>query len=217
MNINELAYNEKVQGSDRTAFLEKLIKLSEQRGINPHALMAIINSESAGTFSASIPNSSGCIGLIQFCDTNIPKYVNTTSRTDRVRQLDGVFAYLDAVKRSYSNAFRDVFTLYMSIFLPAYLPYIDQPDNAPIEAGDLNAYILARFNPGFDLNKDGYLQLGEFRRYINKFDPRALKPYSVGLFGGDRWIYWVIGTLFAVGLLWKFRKPIEKWLAKTFR
>lgn len=46
-----LIYENKVPASYRTAFIAKVIQVSKNLGINPNWLMALIDFESAGSFS----------------------------------------------------------------------------------------------------------------------------------------------------------------------
>ena len=61
-----LIYENKVPASIRTPFVEKVKEVSKRIGVDPNWLMAIMHFETAGTFSPSITNSLGYVGLIQF-------------------------------------------------------------------------------------------------------------------------------------------------------
>ncbi|HBC04295.1 MAG TPA: hypothetical protein DC015_08915, partial [Aequorivita sp.] len=62
-----LIFQDKLPTSQRAEIINKLNSVAANLGIDVNWLMAVINFESAGTFSPSIQNKySGATGLIQF-------------------------------------------------------------------------------------------------------------------------------------------------------
>jgi len=214
MELYDLAWSERITGPDRDEFLQKVIDKSNERNINPNWAMDIMRNESG--FSATITNGIGCTGLIQFCKDNIAKYVYTTSSTNRVRQLDGVFQYWDDVAKIYPGTYDNVESMYMATFFPAFVPFMDYPDDTVIQGYGFSAQILAQQNPGFDLNKNGQITVGEFKQFCRQnFSPKSFQ--KAGLFGIE-WKYIVIaGALIASILIIQFRKPLTAFFKKTFR
>src|SRR5690349_9048276 len=98
-----LIFLEKVK-ENQSAFAKKVEQIGKELNFNPNWLMALMNSESAGTFSPSILNfaGSGAVGLIQF----MPKtaiYLGTTveklAKMSNVEQLDWVKKYIVTTMR----------------------------------------------------------------------------------------------------------------------
>lgn len=220
MNINDLVYNEYVQGSDRTAFLEKVIEVSGRLGINPNWLMAIMWHESARSFSATITNQIQCVGLIQFCGTNKNTYLWGDRRYNRVAQLDAIYDYFRDWKSIYPNALDSFSNMYMITFLPAFLPAMSSAnDNTIIQVlPDFPNWVLVRDNPSFDYNKDGKLTVGDWNNYLKaKFDPRVFEGEKKTYFGVTLVGWLVIGGIVAVCLLYRFRKPIGAYFKRITR
>jgi|GEM_PF-413016 len=220
MNINDLVYNEYVQGSDRTVFLEKVIDVSRKLGINPNWLMAIMWHESARSFSATIPNPDGCIGLIQFCGENINTFAYGERRYNRVAQLDGVYEYFKYWKSIYPNALDSFSNMYMITFLPAFLPQMNgASDDTLIEVlPKYPNWLLIKHNSGFDYNKDGKLTVGDWKNYLKaKFDPRVFEDEKKTFLGVTLEGWLVIGAIVAVCLLYRFRKPIGAYFKRVAR
>lgn len=145
-------------------FVDKAIIISNKLGIEPDWLMFLIDWESAGSFRASIENSFGCIGLIQFC----PDYQGSDFKTiggvqykmsiikamTEEDQLDLVYDYLKEVQ-SYKGKFADYYQLYFAILFPEAK---GKPDD----------YILnTKTNPIFDLNKNGSITVLEVKQYLD--------------------------------------------------
>lgn len=216
MDINELVYNEYVQGSDRVAFLEKVIDVARRLGIPPNRLMGIMYIESARTFSASITNFMGCRGLTQFCGENIEKYLYGDRYYNRVAQLEAVYDYFTFWKRIYPNALDSLESMYMINFLPAFTPWANGPDNTVIEyLPQFPAWVLARDNKGFDLNGDGKITLGEWRTYLRTtLDPRVFEDEKKTYFGVTVIGWLAIAFLIGAILIIRFRKPLTNMIFK---
>ena len=58
-----LLFSNKVSSS----FADKVISVSDKLGIDPNWLQFVMYNESAKSFSPSVTNPIGCVGLIQFC------------------------------------------------------------------------------------------------------------------------------------------------------
>lgn len=173
-----LIFENKITGPDRFAFIEKVKSISKDLGYDPNWLMLIMNSETGGSFSASVRNpKGGAIGLIQFMPATA-KWLGTSSATlammTRVAQLDYVKKYfqiwkkLGIVAKSYTD-------MYLITFYPVA---VGKPDDYVIgsEKGMDYAKEVARVNP-FDTNKNGVLTIKEFkqfafRKYVQKQVPK---------------------------------------------
>jgi len=112
---NALIFSNKVSEE----FQSKVIKISDNLGINPNHLMACMAFESAGTFSASVKNQAGSsgTGLIQFMASTAKSLGTTTkdlAQMSEVEQLD----YVEKYFQDYKGKLKTVDDLYMSILYP---------------------------------------------------------------------------------------------------
>lgn len=166
-----LIFQDKIKGADKEQFLKTVISVASRLGYNPNWLMLVMNSESAGTFSASIKNPLGtAVGLIQFLSSTA-KWLGTTTealvRMTRVQQLEYVFKYFDSWKKVGKTA-NDYADLYLITFYPEA---VGKPDNYVIglAKGSAAAMKIHNSNPGIvDVNNDSMLSVGEFKSFIYK-------------------------------------------------
>lgn len=101
------------------AFADKVITISNKLAIDPNWLMFLMDWESG--ISATIENSYGCIGLIQFCPDQSGGTYKTINGTQYSMaaikamgpeaQLDLVYEYLKEIQR-YKGKFSDYYQLY---------------------------------------------------------------------------------------------------------
>lgn len=144
------------------AFADKVITDSNKLAIEPNWLMFLMDWESG--ISATIENSFGCIGLIQFCPDQsggLYKTINGTKYTmasikamSPEAQLDLVYEYLKEIQR-YKGKFADYYQLYLAILFP-------EASNKPDD------YVLnTQSNPVFDLNKNGQITVAEVKQYLD--------------------------------------------------
>lgn len=153
------------------AFIEKVKEISINLEINPNWLMVVIELETAGTFSAAITNSLGYTGLIQFGKVAAKELGTTTdalrSMTE-VEQLNYVEKYLMRYKRKMNN----LADVYLAVFFPLA---IGKPDGWVLQTKRLNAERIAKWNPGFDVNKDKQIQVWEIKSKLFKRIPDEFK------------------------------------------
>lgn len=155
-----LLFLNKVPG-DKVAYEAKVREISYKLGIDPNWLQFLIDFESAGSFRASIENTYGCIGLIQFCaDTQSVDYktiggkkykLSDLKAMTSVAQLDVVYEYL----KQYKGKLTTFYDLYFAILWPAAL-------------GKSDSYVISTgTNPVFDLNKNGQILVSEVKQFLN--------------------------------------------------
>lgn len=158
-----MIYQENVPASYRNAFLAKVQEISTRLGINPNWLMAIINWESARTFSASVKNPySNATGLIQFMPATAKELGTTVeqlSRMSAVEQLEWVYKYYVRY-RSKLNSYTD---LYLTTFYPAA---VGKPSNFVLGSSAYWIDKIAEQNPAFDVNKDSQITKGEIEQVM---------------------------------------------------
>lgn len=158
-----LLYQNKVS----TAFISKVTQVAKNINVDPNWLMALINFESAGTFSPSITNSLGYTGLIQF-GTAAATDLGTT--TAKLRAMTAV-QQLDYVERYYKLWYKRLGIQKVNSFLDMYLvtffpKAVHQPLDFVIKSSSVSAEKIAKANPIFDLNKNGQITLAEIEKVM---------------------------------------------------
>lgn len=170
-NNNMLIYQDKIPTSYKTAFINKVKAVSNHLGINPNWLMAVINFESAGTFSPSVENhTTGATGLIQFMPNtaeSLGTTVNQLANMTAVQQLDYVKAYYNQFK-SKINSYID---LYFATFFPVA---IGKSGSFILKTNQIPAGVIAASNPIFDINQDGKITKQEVEQVMLSKIPASL-------------------------------------------
>jgi hypothetical protein len=187
-----LIYENKVPASIRTPFIEKVKEIAPRIGVDPNWLMAIMHFETAGTFSPSITNSLGYVGLIQF-GASARKTLGTTKeelqKMSAVKQLDFVEKYFNLYKGKYKT----YVDTYFAVFFP---PAIGKPDDWIIQGGGLSAKKIYDANPAFRQVKDGKLRVWEVKKtMLEKLPKEWLNDGSFGLAVKAYKNYIVLGIL----------------------
>lgn len=200
-----LVYENKVPASYRVAFINKVNAISFKLGIDPNWLMAIMNFESAGTFSASVTNPIGAFGLIQFMPATA-KGLGTTSSglksMTAVNQLDYVYKYFLPYKGKINN----YIDAYFAVFFPLA---IGKDDNWVIQTKGISSSIIAKQNPAFDTNKDGKVYVWEVKKVmLERLPSEWLKNGSFSLVVKSYSTYIVLGIMAIIGFFAykKFKK-----------
>lgn len=117
-----------------SGFADKIVQVANNIGTHPYWLANLINFESAGTFSPSIKNSYGYVGLIQF-GTSASKDLGTTTdylRTLSAReQMNWVQKYFELPHKRRGSDYSTPMDLYMAVFYPLAIGKPDYrfPDN----------------------------------------------------------------------------------------
>jgi hypothetical protein len=173
-----LIYENKVPQAYRTAFINKVKEVAPRVGLDPNWLMAIIYFETAGTFSPSITNPLGYIGLIQF-GASARKTLGVTKEKLKamtaVEQLD----YVEKYFKLYQGKYKSYVDSYFAVFFP---PAIGKPDDWVIQGGGLTAKQIYDANPAFRNVKDGKLRVWEVKKtMLEKLPSEWLKDGSFGL------------------------------------
>jgi hypothetical protein len=171
LTSSTLLFIDKVPASIRTAFQKEVVAISKRQNIkNPNWLMAVINSETAQTFSPSIQNKvSGATGLIQFMPSTAKALGTTTTalaQMDHLEQLVYVEKYIAmTMKNVRATAIEDYDDMYFVVFYPAA---IGKPDTYVIARPGTAVY---NQNAGTDMNKDGTITVADFKAFARKLIP----------------------------------------------
>ena len=141
-------------------FLEKVVFISKKLNFDPNWLMAVMNFESAGTFSPKIKNKFGYVGLIQFgkeaaLDLNVT--LDKLSKMHEIEQLDYVYRYY----LPYKSKIKSYVDLYLATLFPVS---IGKESNYILQTKKIPAYRVASRNPIFDLNMDQKITVGEVEK-----------------------------------------------------
>ena len=196
-----LIYENKVPQSYRVPFIAKVRTISEKLAIDPNWLMAIMYFESAGTFSPSITNPIGAVGLIQFMPATA-KSLGTTSTSLKsmtaVNQLDYVYKYFLPYKSKITN----YIDTYFAVFFPLA---IGKDDEWIIQTSGISSSLIAKQNPAFDTNKDGKIKVWEVKKVmLDRLPSEWLKNASFSLVVKSHPIYLTLASLTVVGIIGYF-------------
>jgi len=173
-----LIYENKVPASFRADFINKVKKIAPRVGLDPNWLMAIMDFESAGTFSPNITNSLGYVGLIQL-GASARKTLGVTKEQLKamtaVEQLDYVEKYFNMYKGKYKS----YVDAYFAVFFPLA---IGKPDDWIIQGGGLTAKQVYDANPAFANVKDDKLRVWEVKKtMLERLPSQWLKDGSFSL------------------------------------
>ncbi len=148
---------------NKDAFLAKVKTISTALQIDPSWLMGIMYHESG--LNHRIQNSIGAVGLIQFMP-DTAAYLGTNGPAlkamSNVAQLDYVYKYYKPA----AGRFKSAYDLFAYSFMPLA---VGKPDTWVFETSKLPASIIAKQNPGFDINKDGKITIAEYKAYLRKW------------------------------------------------
>ncbi|MEM6541798.1 MAG: hypothetical protein AAF634_11600 [Bacteroidota bacterium] len=168
--------------------------------------MAVINFETAGSFSTSIQNPfSKATGLIQFMpDTarSLGTSIEALAQMDFSTQLD----YVERYYRPYRSRINGFVDLYLATFFPLA---IGKPDNWVLQTKTISAKKIADQNPVF--NDGGKVTVGSIKKGLLSKIPAQ---YAVHVVGQNKEF---IGLVVVVVLGIVFYKPIKKYVQQQFK
>lgn len=187
-----LIYEDKVPKSFRSEFVDKVKEIAPRVGLDPNWLMAIMYFETAGTFSPSITNKLGYVGLIQLgADARDTLDVTAQELKDMtaVEQLDYV--------EKYFNLYKDKYKSYVDAYFAVFFPLaIGKPDDWVIEGGGLTAKKIYDANPAFRNVKDGKLRVWEVKKtMLEKLPKEWLNDGSFSLIVTAYKNYIIVGII----------------------
>lgn len=199
------------------SFSSKVKQIAKELQINPDWLMMVMYNESH--FNPAATNSIGAVGLIQFVPSTYQAWGFSKSQMQNMSALD----QLDLVKRFYWNA-RGKFTSYPDLHLFAFFPAaLGKPDNWVLQTSNLSAQTVVTHNPGFDLNNDGKITVGEYKQKVyDRTVGRVGKKmadilFSKSIFNNSYW--WIGGIILFIiigVIIYLKRASIKKWMEKVF-
>jgi len=198
-----MLYSEKVSKE----FTQKVKAISKDLGINPSWLMQLMYFETARTFSPSIQNpTTGATGLIQFMPSTARGLGTTTTALKQmsdVEQLDWVKKYLRQYPVDEAKTFGD---LYLAVFYPLAL---SKDNDFVLGSQNGTAATVARQNPIFDTNKNGFLTKKEVVNYQNNEAAKVGLGAGIAARFDTSLLIWIAVLLAVVGIAYysflKFR------------
>lgn len=147
---------------NKEEFIKKVKVIAKKLKTDPNALMSIFFLES-GVNHKAVNSSTKATGLIQFMP-NTARSLNTTieelMNMTNVEQLNYVYKYFLTFKRKKLSNLED---LYLAVFFPAGL---GKDDDWVIKTASISANMVAKYNPGFDLNKNKEITIKEFKKAL---------------------------------------------------
>jgi len=155
---------------NRQEFIAKVIEVAAYLRVKPEHLMFLMWFETGHTLDHRTQNAIGATGLIQFMPSTA-RYLGTT--TTQLRMMSNVeqMEYVKKHLAPFRGRFRDWLDLYCGIFYPVA---VGKPDTFRITNP-----MVARQNPLFDINRDGYIEKSEIRAALLKQIPPQYKMYFV--------------------------------------
>ena len=143
-------------------FVDKVIEICCRLWINPHWLMVVMELETAGTFDPAITNTLGYTGLIQFGDAAAADLGITTAQLRKMNALDQL-EYVERYLKPYKSKMNRLPDVYLAVFFPRA---IGKADGWVLQTARLNPERIAKWNPGFDVNKDKQIQVWEIKQKL---------------------------------------------------
>ena len=147
---------------DPQAFVDKVIEISRRLQINPHWLMVVMELETAGTFDPAITNALGYTGLIQFGKAAAADIGTTTDQLRKMNALEQL-DYVEAYLKRYKNKMQKLADVYLAVFFPAA---IGKHDGWTLQTSRLSPERIAKWNPGFDVDKNKAIQVWEIKQKL---------------------------------------------------
>lgn len=173
----QLIFEENVPIVYGNGFVASVIDYSESLGIDPNWLMAVINFETAGTFSASIRNPySNATGLIQFMPSTAIG-LDTTIDELALMSAEEQLYYVHRYYYPYRHKIKSYVDLYLATFFPVAMT---KPESYILQTRNISASAIADVNPVFDLNNDREITVGEIKQVIIDKIPQTWRSYFLG-------------------------------------
>ncbi len=183
--MSALILEDKVK-NNRDLFVRGVRVVAAALSTDPNFLMAVMWAESRLNPQAQntrFPLSGGfATGLIQFTpDTAraLGTSVDALYHMSNVEQLP----YIEKYFRPYAGRLKTYFDVYAAVFFPAA---IGKADTWVFETSRLSRSRIAAMNPVIDLDSNGEITVGEFKKYLENSVPVKLRKlifYAGGFIG----------------------------------
>jgi hypothetical protein len=176
--------------TNQAAFAAKVIDISKALQINPEWLMILMYIESG-------INEKAVNGLIGFMPSTA-KMLGTT--VDALRAMTNV-KQLDYVYKLYKGK-AGQFTCGEDLALFNFFPLaVGKPDSFVLQAKNLSAETIARYNPYFDLNKDHQITVGEWRQWHREHTKKKIPEAAWQSWQKKNRVIGILGAVLIGGVL----------------
>jgi len=142
----------------------KINDICQKLNISYNDLIIVIYHESKFNPNA-ICKSTNAKGLIGFMPQTLKWLKISSLPLNIIDQLDIVYLYLNKY-----NIPNNIYSIWLSIFYPYAINQTN--NNNYIFGEELNikrANKIAKYNKGFDYNNDGFIQMNEFKLYVDNY------------------------------------------------
>lgn len=180
---------DKIKFSNAQEFEKKVRNISDLLQINPDWLMMMmwlesglnpksVNKQPGDSSNAGERAAKRATGLTQFMPSTARNFGTSTTalyNMTALQQLDYVYKYF----KPYAGKINSLFDLYLINFFPVAM---GKPDTYVLETKNISASVIAKQNPGMDINKDGKITIGEFKQMVTKRIP----AYVASVFNAEK-------------------------------
>lgn len=168
----EILFSDKIK-ENKEAFINKLILVSNNLGIDPNWLMLVFYIETAAVRTGVINHKArnpktNAIGLIQFMPSTAKDLGTTTKSLEEMSNVDQL-TYVQRYLSPYAGKIKSYVDCYLAVFFPLA---IGKPKDWVLQTRSLSAEKIARFNPLYDINKDNKITVGEIEQKVLSFIPK---------------------------------------------
>jgi hypothetical protein len=163
-------FSKKLNGAQ----IQKVIDVCKAVKItHPVHLLAVMYFESARTFSPSVTNSIGSVGLIQFTrDKAGVQYKTIRGKKYLLSDLKKMtfLEQMDVVAEYYKEAAGGkTLSTFIDVYLVTFFPRaLGKEDSYVLQTAGLSASLIAKQNPAFDTNKDSQIRKSEVVEYFRR-------------------------------------------------
>lgn len=206
-----LPYEDKVL-VNRSTFIEKVKAISSRLGILPEWLMIVMAGETSFTFRPDIRSGNepnGAVGLIQFTgDTakGLGTSKDALAKMSNVAQLD----YVEAHFKPHKGRMKSIGDVYIVVFAPAYL---GKSNTTKVYLKPSSSYTN---NASLDVEKKGYITIGDIKNRVNKWIPSSYQsppktlPQNTGITKTGipkNWVWLSVGLSLLAMLIFAISRP----------
>ena len=156
----------------KTSFVNKVRSIATRLSVDPNWLMLVFFIETGaavyGKIDHTITNKIGAGGLIQFLPSTAIRLGTTVDalvHMTATEQLTWVEKYFS----QYKGRLHSAADTYLAVLFPAA---IGKPDSWVLHASRLPAETVAKWNPLFDLDKNGEITIAEVKEKLNEITER---------------------------------------------
>ena len=138
-----------------TEFLNEVVRVSEEVGVNPDQLISVIDFETIGSFSPSEKSkTSSGTGLIQFLEKTAKELGTTTQKLSQMTRAEQM-VYVGRYLAKYEGKIKNTGDIYMAVHWPRG---VGESDDYVLYRKGSKAY---RANSSLDKSNDGTVTRGE--------------------------------------------------------